>query len=113
MNTSALVRATGIGLALQVVMVVAGHFVPAVAGLFAVGGMGFSALAGWLYGRAAPQGGQALLGGGLAGGLCALLGIGVSVGLGDVPPSLLALGTGSSVVTGVIGAGIAKLFARG
>ena len=49
MNTSALVRATGIGLVLQIVMVVAGHFVPAIAGLFAVGGMGFSALAGWLY----------------------------------------------------------------
>ena len=112
MNTSALVRATGIGLFLQIVMVVAGHFVPAVANLFAVGGMGFSALAGWLYGRAAPEGAQAFLGGGLAGGLCALLGIGVSVALGDVPPSLLALGTGSSVLTGAVGAGIAKLFAR-
>ncbi len=113
MNTPALVRATGIGLVLQIVMVVAGHFVPAIAGLFAIGGMGFSALAGWLYGRAAPEGSQALIGGGLAGGLCALLGIGVSVLLGDVPASLLGLGTGSSVVTGVIGAGIAKLFARG
>ena len=113
MNTPALVRATGIGLVLQVIMVVAGHFVPAIANLFAVGGMGFSALAGWLYGRAAPQGAQAFLGGGLAGGLCAVLGIGVSVLLGDVPPSLLLLGTGSSVVTGAIGAGIAKLFARG
>jgi hypothetical protein len=112
LSGAALVRATGIGFLLQVVMVVAGHFVPAIAGLFAVGGMGFSALAGWLYGRAAPEGAQALLGGGLAGGLCALLGIGVSVAFGDVPPSLLALGTGSSVVTGVVGAGIAKLFAR-
>jgi hypothetical protein len=113
MNTSALARATGIGLCLQIVMVVAGHFVPAIAGLFAVGGMGFSAIAGWLYGRAAPEGAQALAGGGLAGGLCAVLGIGVSVLLGDVPASLLALGTGSSVVTGVVGAGIVKLFARG
>lgn len=112
MNQSALVRATGIGLLLQLLMVIGGHFVPAIAGLFAIGGMGFSALAGWLYGRAAPEGWQALLGGGLAGGLCAVLGIGVSVLLGDVPASLLALGTGPSVITGVIGAGIAKIFAR-
>jgi hypothetical protein len=112
MNTPALVRATGIGLVLQIVMVVAGHFVPAIAGLFAVGGMGFSALAGWLYGRAAPEGSQALLGGAVAGGLCAIIGIGVSVLLGDVPVSLLGLGTASSVVTGLVGAGIAKVFAR-
>jgi hypothetical protein len=112
MNQSALVRATGIGLLLQILMVVGGHFVPAIAGLFALGGMGFSALAGWLYGRAAPEGFQALLGGGFAGGLCAVLGIGVSVLLGDVPVSLLALGTASSVVTGVFGAAVAKIFAR-
>lgn len=112
MNQPALVRATGIGLLLQILMVVGGHFVPVIAGLFALGGMGFSALAGWLYGRAAPEGYQALLGGGVAGGLCAALGIGVSVLLGDVPVSLLALGTASSVVTGVFGAAVAKIFAR-
>jgi hypothetical protein len=112
MNQPALVRATGIGLLLQVLMVVAGHYVPAIAALFAIGGMGFSGLAGWLYGRAAPEGRQALIGGGLAGGLCAVVGIGISVLLGDVPASLLGLGTASSVVTGLVGAGIATFFAR-
>jgi hypothetical protein len=39
----------------------------------------------------------------MAGGICAVIGVGVSVLLGDVPPSLLALGTASSAVTGLIG----------
>lgn len=111
MNQAALIRATGIGLLLQAGMVVAGHFVPAIRDFFALGGMGFSALAGWLYARAAPHGSQALLGGAIAGGLCAIIGIGVSVLLGDVPASLLVLGTASSLVTGLVGAGVAKLFA--
>lgn len=105
---SPLVRATAIGTALQVAMVVAGHFVPALRDPgFAIGGMGLSALAGWLSARSASL--AATLGGGaVAGGVCALLGIGVSVLLGDVPPSLLLLGTAASTVTGVIGAGLAR-----
>jgi hypothetical protein len=39
----------------------------------------------------------------LAGGISAAIGIAVSVALGDVPTRLLALGTGSSAVTGLIG----------
>jgi hypothetical protein len=106
---SPLARATAIGTALQVAMVVAGHFVPALRDPgFAIGGMGLSALAGWLSARPAPAGpGRALGGEAIAGGVCALLGIGVSVALGDVPPSLLLLGTTASTVTGVIGAGLA------
>jgi hypothetical protein len=41
-----LTRATLLGTIAQIAMVVAGHFVPAVANLFAIGGMGISALAG-------------------------------------------------------------------
>jgi hypothetical protein len=52
------------------------------------------------------------LGGALAGGICALIGIGVSFALGDVPASLLALGTLSSAVTGAIGGWVAGRFAR-
>jgi hypothetical protein len=104
---SPLVRATAIGTALQVAMVVAGHFVPALRDPgFAIGGMGLSAVAGWL--SVGSAGLAASLGGGaLAGGVCAALGIAVSVAFGDVPPSLLLLGTGASVVTGAIGAGLA------
>ncbi|MFZ4687824.1 MAG: hypothetical protein ACOYLS_01170 [Polymorphobacter sp.] len=114
MNIQALIRATGIGTALQVGMVVAGHFAPVLQDPgFAIGGMGFSAVAGWLYARAAPGGwGPALGGGAIAGGVCALLGIAVSVLLGDVPASLLALGTAGSVVTGVAGAALAQILRR-
>jgi hypothetical protein len=99
-----LTRATLLGTLAQVIMVVAGHYVPAVASLFAVGGMGISALAGWaaLKGRPAALG-AAAGGGALAGGISAALGIAVSVALGDVPASLIGLGTMSSAVTGAIG----------
>lgn len=105
-------RATLIGTALQLAMVVLGHLVPALRDPgFALGGMGFSALAGWLYARSAGAGWGASLGGGaVAGGVCAVIGIGVSVALGDVPVGLLGLGTLSSVITGVIGAAIARAF---
>jgi hypothetical protein len=71
--------------------------------------MGISALAGWLAMRGHRAGASAAAGqGAIAGGICAVIGIGVSVLLGDVPPSLLALGTASSVVTGMLGG----MFAR-
>lgn len=106
---SPLLRATAIGTALQVAMVVAGHFVPALRDPgFAIGGMGLSAVAGWLSARPAAAGlGRALGGGAITGGVCALIGIGVSVALGDVPASLLLMGTGGSTVAGVFGAGLA------
>lgn len=99
-----LLRATILGTIAQIIMVVTGHHVPAVASLFAIGGMGISALAGLaaLSGVTAPLA-RAAGSGALAGGICAALGIAVSVALGDVPPSLLVLGTASSAVTGLIG----------
>jgi len=99
-----LTRATLLGTIAQIAMVVAGHFVPAVANLFAIGGMGISALAGWAARKGEPASISAAAGrGALAGGAGAAIGIAVSVALGDVPTSLLALGTGSSAVTGLIG----------
>lgn len=111
MNIRALTRATAIGTGLQVAMVVAGHLVPALRDPgFAIGGMAFSAVAGWLYARSAGAGwGDSLSGGAIAGGISAFAAIGVSVLLGDVPASLLVLGTGASVATGIIGAGLARL----
>jgi LytS/YehU family sensor histidine kinase len=87
-------------------MVVVGHSNTSVAALFAVGGMGFSLIAGLAYAKFASPGSRAsalALGGLVAGALCALIGIFVSYLLGDVPMSLLALGTISSAVTGAIG----------
>ncbi len=100
----ALWRATLIGTVLQVAMVVGGHYVPAVKSLYAPGGMLISALAGWLFGRL--SGGRrplAAAGGLFAGAACAFLGILESFYLGDVPATLLLLGTASSAVTGTIG----------
>jgi hypothetical protein len=111
MNSRALLIASLVGTLLQVVMVVAGHSSPAIAGLFAVGGMGLSLVAGFIYARLARPAtkGSAALGGAMAGAICAFLGILVSYLLGDVPASLLALGTLSSAVTGAIGGVIGAL----
>jgi hypothetical protein len=114
-NSRALVIATAVGVVLQIAMVVAGHSNKSIAALFAVGGMGFSLIAGLIYAvMARGMATSALAMGGLvAGALCAFVGIFVSHMLGDVPALLLALGTVSSAVTGAIGGLIGKMFARG
>ena len=114
MNRQALIHATLVGAALQLLMVVSGHFVPAIAALFAIGGMLISLIAGLIYARAARGSWpDSLLGGLIAGGVCALLGIVVSYLLKDVTASILLLGTLSSAVTGLVGGAIGKLiFAR-
>jgi hypothetical protein len=111
MSSRALLIASLVGTLLQVAMVVAGHSSPAVAQLFAVGGMGLSLVAGFLYARLARPAtkGSAAVGGGAAGAICAFIGILVSYLLGDVPASLLALGTLSSAFTGAIGGVIGAL----
>ena len=112
MSVRALLIATLIGTVLQIAMVVAGHSNKSIAKLFAVGGMSISLVAGVIYAAlAAGPTGSSLLGGTIAGGLCALIGIGVSYALQDVPASLLALGTASSAVTGAIGGWLGTLLA--
>lgn len=113
-NRRALVLATVGGTILQVAMVVSGHTNAAVQSLFAVGGMGISLAAGVAYVMLSPrsESNSPSLGGLSAGGVCALIGIGVSYGLGDVPASLLALGTLSSAMTGSAGAWLAAKLAR-
>jgi hypothetical protein len=100
----ALWRATLIGTVLQVSMVVCGHYLPAIKVVYAPGGMLLSALAGWLFARlsGAPLALSAV-GGLFAGAACAFLGILESFYLGDVPASLLLLGTASSAATGLLG----------
>lgn len=113
MNRKALINATVVGTVLQLIMVLAGHWVPAIANLFAVIGILISLVAGLLYARAAKSAwSDSLLGGVIAGGVCALLGIAVSFLLGDVTASILLLGTVSSAVGGVLGGVIGKLIAK-
>ncbi len=71
--------------------------------VFMFGGMGISLVAGLLYGRAAAGFAGASLGGAIAGAVCALIGIAISVALHDTQAMILAIGTVSSAVAGLIG----------
>ena len=111
-STGSVVTPTLIGTGLQLLMVIAGHYSPAVAQMFAAGGMGISGLAGLLAsltGRPASLGSGAGRGA-VAGGVCAFVGILVSYLLGDVPAQILAMGTAGSAVTGAIGGALGKVF---
>ena len=112
MKPRALLIAFGVGLALQLAMVIVGHFVPMVKNSgFAIGGMAISLLAGFLYAKLTETGwGDSLVGGALSGGACALLGIAVSVLLKDVPVPVLGFGTAASAVTGLVGSALGRLF---
>lgn len=104
-GSASMIRWTAIGTALQTTMVVVGHWVAFVAlYLFAPLGMFISLVVGALYAKDGVAGyGAGALGGAVVGGLCALIGIGISVALGDVPTSTLLIGTVASTVTGLIG----------
>lgn len=93
-----------VGSVLQVAMVVAGHFAEGVRPLYPVIGVSISALAGALFGaRGARGAGESAWGGALAGALCPVVGVLVSVALGQVGMVVLAIAMGSGVVTGAIG----------
>jgi hypothetical protein len=113
MNPQALLLATAAGLAAQLAMVVAGHYVPFVRdNVFALGGMAISLAAGVLYARAAGEAWPLSIFGGLvAGGVCALAGIAVSVGLKDTALMILAVGTAGSAMAGLVGGALGKLIA--
>ena len=105
LNSRAGTVATVVGTVLQLAMVIAGHTNASIAQMFAVGGMGISLVAGVVYAKLAGAGsaGSYAVGGMIAGGVCALIGICVSYLLGDVPAFILAVGTLSSAVTGALG----------
>jgi hypothetical protein len=110
LNKYALSLATAIATVLQILMVVAGHIHPGVASMFAVGGMGLSFLGGLFYEYLAKHrsSAPAAVGGMVAGAICAFIGILVSYMLGNVPASLLVLGTLSSAITGALGGFLGK-----
>ena len=112
-NSRAVLIASIVGIVLQTAMVLAGHSNASVSAMFAVGGMTISLLAGVMYGYLVkgPRAlGGLIAGGATAGGICAFVGILISHLMGDVPASLLMLGTVSSIVTGAIGGAIGKAF---
>ena len=105
LHSRAVTIASVAGTVLQLAMVLAGNSNASIANVFAVGGMGISLLAGVVYALQAREGSanSVALGGLIAGGVCALIGIAVSYALGDVPAMILVVGTLSSAVTGAIG----------
>lgn len=109
-----LFRATLIGTALQLAMVVLGHIEPRIAATFAVAGMFLSLVAGFLFGlwSAGLGKGGAAAGGLVAGAVCALLGILESFYLGDVSGWVIAFGTAGSAVAGAIGGFLGRLTRR-
>lgn len=113
MDLRILIVATALGLGAQIAMVVAGHYVPFIKNnVFAIGGMLISLAAGLAYARLAAEGwGPSVAGGAIAGGVCALVGIGVSVALKDTLVPVLIYGTVGSAVAGGLGGAIGKLIA--
>ena len=113
LNNKALMTATVTGTAVQLLMVIAGHWLPAVAAVFGPLGTLISVGAGVMYARrSAQRPGAAAVGGLISGGVCALIGILVSFGLGDVTAPVLAFGTAGSAVAGAVGAVITGALRR-
>ncbi len=104
-KTKALITMTALGTVVQLAMVIAGHYNAFIReNVFAIGGMAISLVFGALWAaKSAGSKGSAFGGGALVGGLCALIGIAVSVAMGDVPAGVLAFGTAGSAVAGGIG----------
>lgn len=104
-SSSSLVPMTVAGTVFQLAMIVAGHYSEFVRNnVFAIGGMAISLVFGALWAaRGASGKGNAFVGGGMVGGICAVIGIAASVLLGDTPAPVLAFGTLGSAVAGGIG----------
>ena len=100
-----LLRAFIVGTVLQIIMVVLGHFVPwVVLHVFMFGGMMISATAAYLYAMHAGKGYfPGATAGAIVGGACALIGIVVSVELGETASGLIPGGTAVCVLTGAVG----------
>ncbi len=102
---AALRRAMIVGTSLQVVLAILAHFSDWIA-LHALlfGAMMISAVAGYLYAQDISRGYAAGAAGGLvAGGVCGLFGVAISIILGDTDPGLLLQNTLIFVFTGGVG----------
>jgi hypothetical protein len=104
-------RAAVVGTVLQLILAISGHFFPWIAiNLFMFGRMMCSATAGYLYGLILGRGYAAgALGGAIAGGLCVVPALAVSVLLGDSPAAMVSIGTGISILTGGVGGAFGQL----
>jgi hypothetical protein len=93
------------GTALQILMVVVGHYAPGLqnAGLFPIAGSLIGVITGWLSAPAGAAGTTAGKGA-VAGCVAGVIGSLVSSALGDVPLSNVGIAGISTLVTGALGA---------
>jgi hypothetical protein len=98
-------RAAITGIAMQVTMVVIGHYIPWVrANVYAFGCLMFAGLAGLFYARDFARGyARGALGGAIAGGTSGLIGISAANILGHVTLIVLPFGTALTIFVGAIG----------
>ena len=115
LSSRALLTATVVGTVLQVAMTGLGHTNPEIRGIYAGGGMGISFVAGILYVVISTEVilRDNVVGGAIAGAVCALAGILVAWLFGDVPATLLVMGTIFSAITGALGGWVGRLFSSG
>jgi hypothetical protein len=106
-----ILRTALFGTVLQIVLTTAGHFSLWVAiHLFLFGRAMLSATAGYAYGLVLGRGyGAGALGGAIAGGLCVVPGLALSVLLGDTPAAMVTTGTGISILTGAVGGAFGQM----
>jgi hypothetical protein len=111
LDRNAALKAAGIGLAGQLAMVFGGNVDADIAQMFPTLGTTIAGVAGLMYPlfHRGLSSKQAAIGGALAGGGGAVLGILVSYLLGDVPLPVVAIGGGMSTVAGGIGGVIGRL----
>jgi len=107
LDAAALKRAVGVGTFVQLVTFAIAH-VGNLLATYTVGflfaGMMISATMGYLYALDVSKGYRlGAYGGAIAGGLCAALGIAISVVLGDMDARTLVVRTAISVLTGAVG----------
>lgn len=102
-------RWTVIGATMQLVMVLVGHWVAAIANVFGILGTLIALAVGFLFAREARGGmGGALTGGALVGGISALVGVAVSFSLGDVEAPVIGIAAASGLVAGALGGAIGQ-----
>lgn len=113
-RASVIRRWTVIGGVMQVIMVLVGHWVAAIAGVFGILGTLIALVVGILFARDARAGyAGAAVGGALVGGISAFVGVAVSLAMGDVGRDIILIGTVSGLVAGAIGALIGQATASG
>ncbi|MBI3678706.1 MAG: hypothetical protein HY243_19010 [Proteobacteria bacterium] len=114
MNGRVLVRATFVGVVLQLALFSIGHFSPWVrVHAYEFTTMMISATAAYLYAMDSRRSFfTSATGGAIVGGLCGFAGLFYCLAIGDVPPFGVALGTAIDVFTGAVGGLFGQIAAR-